>query len=492
MFDSRIEQNDVPAWLSVSGGLESPLLFMLMAAEIVPGSALGYQLAKTIYAYHPLGAILTEAPIKRAQCKPREISVPVVGEAKIVEQWQTWWDTIGKIGATAILHNLSALSRVYGISSIACGEVGGDSAKPLDFRNLSRADLFFNVLDPLNTAGSLVMDQDPNKPDFLKPSNSVRVNSQLWHPSRLQVKMNESPLYIEWTSSAFGFVGRSVYQRALYPLKTFIQSMVTDQMVVQKSGLLVAKLKSPGSFIDNVMRAWGAVKRATIKQGVTGQVLQIGTEEEIASLNLLNLEGPFNSARTNVIRNIASAAGMPASIVAQETLTSGFGEGTEDAKKEAAYLDYIRQDMQPAYDFMDTIVMHKAWSPEFFETMKQYEPQYYGKMSYDEALFMWKRAFKATWPNLLEEPESEKAKTADVIFKTLVAAAEVLLPEMDPMNKANVIGWFADNINEREELFAGNLDIDVDVLRTYLEENKASTDQALKEPGAPAPFKATA
>jgi hypothetical protein len=136
--------------------------------------------------------------------------------------------------------------------------------------------------------------------------------------------------------------------------------MITDQMVVQKSGLVVYKAKAPGSFIDNLMQAFFGAKRSAIKQGVTGQVLSIELEEAIETLNMQNLDKAFMSARGNILKNIASAAGMPASIIMQETLTEGFGEGTEDAKKEAEYLDYIRSDMDPAYAFLDRICQRKG------------------------------------------------------------------------------------------------------------------------------------
>ena len=222
------------------------------------------------------------------------------------------------------------------------------------------------------------------------------------------MKMNEQPIYIEWTGSAFGFVGRSIYQRALYPLKSFLQSMITDQMVIQKSGLLVAKMKTPGSFIDNVMQVMFGWKRAKLKEGVTGQVLQIGTDEDIETLNMQNLDKAFSTARTNVIKNIATACGMPASIIGQETLTEGFGEGAEDAKKEAAYLEYLREDMQSAYAFLDRIVMRKAWTSEFYDTLI---PLYPRLKPYDTWLYECIHSFKATWPNILVERIQKKAKS---------------------------------------------------------------------------------
>jgi len=490
MYDSGLNQGGF-SYLGVDGDPDSPLVQMLMAPAIVPGTAPGYQLCKTIRSYHPLGAILAEAPVTLAQSQPREISVGVLGEARIVEQFQNTWDKISKVGATVVIHNLLSTSRTYGIGSLVVGERGKDPNTPLDINRIAEADLFFNVLDPLNTAGSLVLNQDPNSPDFLKPKG-IFVNGKPYHPSRTFVKMHEQPLYIEWSASAFGFVGRSIYQRALYPLKTFLQTMITDQMVTQKAGLLVAKMQTPGSFIDNVMQSMFGWKRGAIKTGVTGQVLQIGVEEEIETLNMMNLDKAAEFARNNVLKNIASAAGMPASIVNNETLTEGFGEGTEDAKKEARYLNYVREDAQPAYDFMDRIVMRKAWTPEFYEALKADYPEY-KKVEFETAIHDWMRAFKATWPNLLTEPDSEKSKTADVKLKAVVAVVETVAPELDPENKANLIEWVADNVNEAEELFAGKLNLDMDKLRTFLKENREAQMVAPQEqeaPNKPRPFAA--
>lgn len=471
MYDTGLNQSDSSAFATVEDQLGPALMQMLVAPQIQPGTAPGYQLCKTIYSYHPLGAILADAPIRRAQAKPREIAVPGLAEERLVKRFNETWDALGKVGGTIILHNLNSAARIYGIASLAVGEVGKDPSTPLDVNKIADADLYFNILDPLNTAGSLVLDQNPNSASFLKPSGPVHVNGQIWHPSRLFIKMNEQPLYIDWTSSAFGFVGRSVYQRCLYPLKSFVQSMITDQYVVQKAGLVIYKAESPGSFLDNVMQSFFGAKRSAIKSGVTGQVLSIGATEEIETLNMQNLDKAFGTARQNILRNIASATGMPASIIAQETLTEGFGEGSEDANKEIEFLEYVRTDMSPAYQFLDTICRRKAWTPSFYETLRA-DYSEFGEGGFDRALFDWIRNFSASWPNLKMEPDSEKVKTEDVQMKAAIALAEVLLPESDPATKAKVVAWLADNVNNREVLFAGHLDIDVDSLETYYEENK--------------------
>jgi hypothetical protein len=491
VYDLGLNQGGNFAFLGIDGSGSSPLVQMLMGEAILPGSELSYQLCKTIHSYHPLGALLTDGPITLAQSQPRILKCSVLGEGAILEQFQNTFDSISKIGGTSVIHNLLKTSRMYGISSLGVGEIGRDPATAFDINDIGDRDLYFNVFDPLNTAGSLVLNQNPNSPDFLKPGR-VEVNGQVWHPSRIHIKMHEQPIYIEYTGSAFGFVGRSVYQRALYPLKTFLQTMITDQWVTLKAGLLVAKMETPSSFIDNLMQKFAVGKRVAIKNGVTSQVLQIGLEEEIETLNMMNLDKAAGFARENVLKNIAAACGMPATLISQETMSSEMHEGAEDAKKEAQYLDYVRQDAQPAYDFMDRIVMRKAWTPEFFETLLERYPEYRSK-GYEVAVHEWIRAFTTTWPNLLTEPDSEKSKTADVKFKAVVAAVEVLAPEMDPENKANLIEWVADNINEAEALFSGKLVIDRDKLEDFLSENREAQMEATeeqKEPGKPRPFAA--
>ena len=471
------------AAIASSAGLSSGLTDLLMAQGIVPGTMPGYQLCKTIFESHPLGAILTDAPVRRAQGLPREINIPALAEQRLVEQYERTWNTIGVVGGTELLHNLFSLSRMYGIASLAVGEVGKPTSEPLDMNGIAEADLFFNILDPLNTAGSLVLDLDPNSPSFLKPRGAVSVNGQAWHPSRLFVKMNEQPLYIAYTVSAFGFVGRSVYQRALYPLKSFVQSMVTDQMVTQKAGLLVYKAKSPGSFIDNIIQSAFGQKRAAIKSGVTNQVLSIEVEEAIETLNMQNLDKAAEFARTNIIKNIASAAGMPASIILQEAMVSGLADGTEDANKEIAYLDHLREEMNPAYAFLDAICRRKAFTPAFYATLQSDYPDY-GEGGFDRSLHDWIRTFKAKWPNLKLEPDSEKVKVEDTQFKAVIALLEVALPEVDPKTKAKLLTWAAENANGREHLFAGMLDFDEDDLVAYFDQNQGPDI----EPAEPKPF----
>lgn len=452
--------------LGLSANVGSSLLKLLTAEDIVPGSGASYQLCKELYVTHPLGAKMAEAPINVAQSQEREITVPGGPESKLIPAFKREWKRTGKIGADVVIANLHKTARIYGIASLVVGARGTQTNAPLELDKLHEQDLYFNVLDPLNTSGSLVLDQDPNSPDFQKPT-AVRVGNQVYHPSRSIIIMNEQPIYIQFTSSAFGFVGRSVYQRSLFPLKTFVQSMITDQYVTQKVGLLIAKMKAPGSVVNNRILNFFGFKRTQLKAGMTGNVLTIGLEDDIASLNFQNLEGPAKFARDNALKNVAMGSGMPSKLLEQEEMIGGMAEGTEDAKQIAMYINRMRVEMDPSYAFMDAIVRRRAWTPEFYKTVQRDVPEY-KKVPYATAFYQWENSFTATWPNLLQEPESEKLEGEKIRFEAVVALVESLTPMLDPDNKAAVVAWAADEINSRRELFSSALEIDEDKLAAYV------------------------
>jgi hypothetical protein len=220
-----------------------------------------------------------------------------------------------------------------------------------------------------------------------------------------------------------------------------------------------------------------------VKEAVNKQVIGISTEgEEIESLNLQNLDGAFKLARTNVIENIATGAAMPSKLLLEESFAEGFGEGTEDAKYVASYAAEIRDWMAPLYDFMDQIVMYRAWTPEFYASLQADFPEYKSR-GYTQFFYDCRNSFDAKWPSLITEPPSEKIKVADVKLKAAIAVLEVLLPALDPDNKAIVIEWLQDTFNELKELFPNPMELDFEALASY------EPPQPMAVPGEPAPGK---
>lgn len=452
------------AVISINGsGTRNALQTILNAEDIQPGSEPSYEICKLLYVYHTLGQKLVDKPIEMAQSQARTISIPDSPEEMVRDAFTAQWE---KDGCDGHIANLYGLSRCYGIASLALLEKGIDSAKPIDLGKLFEQDISFNAFDPLNTAGSLVLNQNPNAMDFQHVTD-IRVSGQTYHRSRSCIVLNEKPFYIQYTTSAFGFVGRSVFQRTLYPLKSYLQTQVTNDLVTRKAGLIVAMMKSIGSAVDNIMTKITGQKRAALQQGQTGNVLSIGADEKIETLNMQNTDVAMKTARTNILEDIAAGANMPAKIMTQESFAEGFGEGSEDMREIARFVKRQRESMAKGYAWMTRIEQHRAWNPDFYATIQREFPEY-RSVKYEAAFYRWQNSFRSEWPSFLEEPDSEKVKVDDVKLKAIIAFVQVLMPDLDPENKAALVQWAADNLNEMEFLFSNPLVLDTDALLEYV------------------------
>ena len=457
-IENDVSDDNAPGWQKTA------LAQMLEADDLEPGADASYSLCKLIYLYHPLGAKMVDRPVKMAMYEPRKVQVQSPVLKQLADAYDREWKAIK---ADAYIANVARQSRIYGVASIAMLVNGEASNEGLDFTTLAGASLSFNVLDPLNTAGSIVLNQDPNATDFQKV-NSLSVNGKNYHSSRYCVIMNEDPIYLAYNGAAFGFNGRSAYQRALFPLKSYIQVMRSDNMVARKAGLIIAKMKNMGSAIQNkIQQAASSVKRMMLRQGGTGDVLQIGADDIIESLNLQNLDSTLDTARNHIIADIASACDMPAIIMNSETFTKGFGEGTEDAKAVAVYIDDVRRWLEALYQFFIRIVQYRAWDAVFFENLKREIPEIEGNWASNFA--DWQRTFDYVWPSSLKEPESEKVKVDETRAKTVVSVGELMLAQFsaDPENRANVLLWMAENVNMNERMFGSRLELDGEALLRY-------------------------
>jgi Protein of unknown function (DUF1073) len=465
----------------VSSSVGNALTQLLMAEDIEPGDPLSYETAKIVWLWHPLGRKIVEGPITMAQSQPREIAIPRSPEDRCRDQFERQWEDDK---CDDVIYNLCAVARAYGIGSIGLKIKDVDDSEPVDWKKLWKQQVSFSVFDPLNTAGSLVLNQDPNALDFMKVT-TIAVSGRPYHRSRSVTLMNERPVYIAYTTSAFGFVGRSVFQRALFPLKSFVQTMITDDLVTRKAGVFILKIGSAGAIIDQIMQGMAALKRFFVKVATNGNVISVGKDEDVETLNMQNLDKAFGMARQDVLENIATAVDMPAILLKQETFAEGFGEGTEDAKMVAGFVEGYRKTIRPVYSFMDRITMHRAWNPDFYAAIQAEFPEEYGAVRYEDAFYQWQQSFKAQWPNLITEPDSEKVKTDDVKLKAIIATVEVFGPLLDPENVATLMGWAQDNINENKIMFQSPLLLNLEDLATYVKPMPAA-----EEPNEPKPFAA--
>lgn len=432
------------------------------ADDIQPGSSPSYQMCKLIYEYHPLGAKMVEKPVRIAMSQERNLAVAEGPEEECQKAFRLEWTNLG---CDRNIFSCRVQSKVYGICSLALMVRDQANEQALDIDSVWKKDLRLQVYDPLNTAGSLVLDQNPLSWNF-QHAQEIAVAGSTFHRSKARVILNEFPIYISWTSSAFGFTGRSVYQRSLYPLKSFVQTMITNDMISVKAGTIIAKFKQAGSVITNTMLAMFNRKRAVIKIARTGNVVSVGTEESVESIDLKNISEPFGLARKNIVEDIAAGAPMPAQMLTDESFAQGFADGSEDAREQARYINSERKAMQPIYDFLDPIVMRRAWNPDWYKGIQErYEK--FKKMDYEVAFYKFKNSFLATWPDLLEEPESDRVLIAETKLKALIAIFQVFLPKLDNDNLVIVSRWVADNMNDMRELFDNPLHFNYKTLKNF-------------------------
>ena len=445
-------------------GLPSPLMEFLQAEAIEPGSPVGYQTCKAIFEFHPLAAKIIEKPIVLALSKPRLITMDCQPKEMLIKAFHEEWNSLD---ATNVIRDVTFLKRVYGVAAVIYGAEGVPTDQPIDPWTLPDLDIYFNKLDPLNLAGSTVTNQNPNAPDFQKPKTFITAAGQPYHPSRSCIVFNNTPIYLAYQSSGFGFTGRSVFQRALYPLKSFVQSMVTDDLVTFKAGLLVIKQKQSGSIVNRLMQVGAGIKRGMLQQGVTGNVLSIDIDEDIESIDLNNTDTAMTTARNNIIANIAAATDVPAILLKDEALANSFAEGSQDAIAIAQYVTGLRNDMRTLFEFFDKIVMHRAWNKQFYEIVQAKHPEMYAGKTYEEAFYEWKAAFTPAWDSMIEETPSELVKTDEVKLKGMTEVLRTLLPVIDPQNRANLVQWAQDNLSEMPEMFKSNMQLDMEDIAEY-------------------------
>ena len=453
--------------ISIEGGsfgLTGNLQSILEATDIEVGTPAGYELCKLLWEYLPISSKIVEKPVVLALSKPRIITVSAHPKEMLIKAFNDEWSNLN---ANSLIRDVTFMKRAYGVAAIVYGAESVPTDKPISPWELPYLNLYFNKLDPLNLAGSTVTNQNPNAPDFQQPWQYITAAGQPYHPSRSCVVFANTPIYLSFQSSGFGYTGRSVFQRSLYPIKSYIQSMVTDNLVTFKAGLLVAKMKQSGSIVNRLMQQSASIKRTYLQQGVTGNVLSIDLDEDIEAIDMKNTDTAMTTARDNILANIAAGADCPAQLLKDETFTTGFSEGDNDAMAVATYITGVRNDMESLFAFFDKIVQHRAWNKEFFEAVKNEYPEMYKDVSYEQAFYEWQNSFHTAWTPMVEESPSEKVKTEEVKLKGITEILRTLLPVMDSENRARAIEWAQDNISEMQDMFSTPMQLDIEALMDY-------------------------
>lgn len=456
----------------------SQLLKLLDARAIQPGSPASYELCKMLWNYHPLGGKLVEKPISMALCKPRSWNVKTDPDERVIRRFQEVWD---KLNITEKIRDVFFTARCYGAAAIGIGTIDQDSETELDKALLTEENVFINIFDPLNVAGSMVTSQDPNSPSFQQADLFLLVSGKNWHPSRTIKVFNGSPVYLAYQSSSYGYTGRSVFLRSLYPLRSYLKTMEANETIADKIALIIAKMAQNSSVISGIMQKIGSIKRSFVKSGQNGNVLQIGKDDNIKSLDLNNVEGPLKIARDNIISDIASGSDIPAILIKEEAFAQGFSDGSEDSKAISQYIDGVRQAINPVMGYFEDLIQYIAWNEEFYESVKEEHPDVYTD-DYKTTFYQWKDEFTASWQELIDESPNERRDSDAKVIENAAKLFAILAPKLDPINVAKASDWLASISNSTETYKDNPLTLDLDALINYQptpEEAKESAEQEL-------------
>ncbi|MXV44343.1 DUF1073 domain-containing protein [Saccharibacter sp. 17.LH.SD] len=437
----------------------------MLNAPILPGHAPSYELCKLLYTSHPLGAKIARMPVDMAMGEERIIRIDAALDDEPAKEFKRHW---GFIGCDDIIAQLGTKARVYGAAVVVFGAVNPktnerippDQDIPLHL--LHELDIYFNVVDPLNTAGSITFQQDPNDPSFLKPPAAVTINGTTYKKGRFLVLMNEEPEYLDYESSAFGYSGRSSFRRCVYPLRSYLEAQIANNQVAHKAGVLIAKLKQPTSIANRAMQVFSTEKAEKLRLATNENAITIGHDEDVSTLNLMNVDNSLRGVRQHILEDIAAAATMPAQILKAETLAQGFGEGKEDAKQIAQYVTRIRRWLKSIYNYCDVVTMRRAWNPGFIAAMRDKHPKEYGTKS-DETIFReWRDSFSSVFPS--EQGGENAFDILEKKYHLMLDTARLLHPmvQENTAASAELLAFIQTNINNLgEDLFAGSLNIDI-------------------------------
>jgi len=91
----------------------------------------------------------------------------------------------------------------------------------------------------------------------------------------------------------------------------------------------------------------------------------------------------------------------------------------------------------------------------------------YGGMDYKTFFWNCHNSFKAQWPSLLKEPDSELIKVEEAKIKAIIEWVQVLLPNVPPEDRAETLKWANDQFNNMPMLFGAQLNLNYERISEF-------------------------
>lgn len=362
--------------------------------------------------------------------------------------------------ATTPVIRVFKLALSYGAAGIGIVVKGEDASKPIDTgwfsQNLENG-FSFNTFDSLVTAGSFVTDLDPNSIEFQKVID-FSVRGKKYHYSRCKAVFNplEDPNYLQYESSAYGFVSASILKRALPALQDYLLNKIAKRKLLKKVASFVHKQDAKSAVYDKITEYVAKIKRSIVEDLTSGEAIIVGLEESVESFNLTNHPQVMQFLTDDNMNDIANATGWQASYLKHSILSTGFADGSNDAAQIDKMLYSVQRFTQELFEWIDDILFYIAWTDGFIDEIANQSPDLYRGKTRNQIRQLWRTGYERKFnPPTAEQPKDKAAANGDFLEALTKAVSLIMQTAGNPtlteavVNEIDAANIFTQGFGER-------------------------------------------
>ena len=391
-------------------------LFKLLE-KIEADGRLSWQECADLYRLFPLGRRLAEKIVDKALTGERTL---YFGERAPEELKKRFLEVSRKCGQDEAVRQTLIFSRIYGTAVLYAVSEESPLDSTLNVLTARNEGLLFKAGDPL--AVQVQFNQDPRSFRYLSPE-SAKIRGVKIDKTRCYVCFNGTPMYLQYSNSGFNYGGRSVYENQIPVIRVWAQTLRSmGRMGNRASGIFAffRNLRKGGANVAAASHSLELVKSVDATGGVA-----LGSEDKIEFPTTSGI-GDLDTLMSRIEREIVTASDTPLSILLDERLANGFGNGSEDYKQLVQDLkSYRERYIRPLYTFSDIIVAAKAFTPEFLSEVIRDNPDIYQGYTvshvYNDILEALSFDFGELYPQSGKEIAEEESIVLDVANKAVTA-----------------------------------------------------------------------
>lgn len=379
-------------------------------AKVEENGKLDYAECGRLYRYWALGQRLCERLPEKCFSVEREVFFDNAPE-EVTERFKS---VAKKMRVDKEVLNTLVLSRIYGQAVLFINSSKSALSEPISKKAIQQGDFIFQSCDPM--AGVVSINQDPSSVDFLR-ATSLTIGGKGVSPQRATISYNGQPMYLQYTGSNFTYGGRSVFENMIPIIRAWAENL-------QAMGRIGKRASSFFAFLRNLKKGGMSVQSAQASLEIVKSVGDVGavalsSEDRIEAPTTGGI-GDLDTLMARIEKEVAIASDTPLSVLLDERLANGFGNGTEDFKAIVQDLNSYREKViRPLYDFADPFILWKAFDRPFCEGLIKDNPDRYMGYSVEQLQNELTEGFSFDFGNL---SPSTKLEEVEVLANKLTLA----------------------------------------------------------------------